>query len=419
MDILKNMVTGKEQRIRFMRKDPTYREGFLNIAASSNKTDHFITASEESRRWVVLQTNPTRLTSNPAFPPEWKENYKSEYFAAIEQSMEENDCEGLKTLANYLYNLNLDSFRPTDIPVSSALAQQRYSSLSVTKAWYVECINRQYLTTANADWIGSYGLEKLFKDFKSEVVTPNGKQGRIPRSFMDFFDEIKSLLPEESQKLTKPHNIPTLVIPAYDICVKALKKAVPGIEYKLVDSYMKPKQLDSPHFQFIPKPEFAKERDPFVDLQGSCILYDSDYKKKREEDGTYRFSAAVMKLWYKRLFEYPFCIPPDLRVLSVKSPEYLLPDEIGTNSNKLDPLAAMKRKIAEIAAKDKRDEPAPKKVQSEPIPFPVDEELDPSLPVDPIADCPECVTSDFVTYKGIMMEAPQFMCANCNTMFSK
>jgi hypothetical protein len=196
-DALRNLITGKEERVREMRKDPSYQKSFSQICLTSN-FDHFIPATEKARRFLCL------LSCFVIFQNKWYQELfpskdPSEYFDELERSLLDNDMVGLKTLMNFLLNLPVRNFKPTKIPMTGFLAKQKLSGLPPLKKWWVEVLKRGWhQSNAEQSWLAVAEELVLFEDFK---VYANSREKKSYSKDINnlplWLEEFKKLVPQK------------------------------------------------------------------------------------------------------------------------------------------------------------------------------------------------------------------------------
>ena len=93
------------------------------------------------------------------------------YFNWLSQSLNVDDNIGLKTFANFLYNLPINHFEQRNIPITSLLISQKQQTLDPFKKYWLDilCMKCQltiYDPTTNTDvpqkWLSEVDLTKMF-----------------------------------------------------------------------------------------------------------------------------------------------------------------------------------------------------------------------------------------------------------------
>lgn len=187
--IIKNIITGEEIRDRAMYSDPVYRENYTNIATSSNNRS-FMVGMEKNRRSYFLTSELEPLLRHPIysqFQPAADANSTilpppdaEAYFISLRSSMMANNYEGLKTLANFLYNLPLGYYDPRKQPPSFSKQQQQLLSMSNMQQWWYEILCRGYVEevrridsrgneTVMSEWPEAMEMNKLWHDYQRRL----------------------------------------------------------------------------------------------------------------------------------------------------------------------------------------------------------------------------------------------------------
>jgi hypothetical protein len=189
-DLLKNLITNKKQRKRRMHKDPKYDEGYANIALASNH-DRFLCVTEQARRILGLESHVDSLLLHPwykhLFTPSPEERRQGitilkKYTNCLAATLYDDNEYGIKTLANFLYNLDLSGFDSRGIPVTMALVRQKIGSFTLFDKWWYQNLLFGYNYTSFADdgseirlWKQQIPLNELFvryQDFEKRNKSP-------------------------------------------------------------------------------------------------------------------------------------------------------------------------------------------------------------------------------------------------------
>ena len=111
-----------------------YKESFNNFAFNSNNY-WFVAAGSNARRYFVLQSKLDDLFSYFKKLGYLQKNMAISYFNWLSQSLNADDCKGLKTFANFLYNLPIDHFEQRNIPITRLLISQKQQTLDPFKKY--------------------------------------------------------------------------------------------------------------------------------------------------------------------------------------------------------------------------------------------------------------------------------------------
>ena len=123
--ILKNLVT--EPKIMIERKgyDPQSIDSYLRVIMTTNN-EHAVPASNDERRWGVLDCAPTYKG-------------KSAYFKDLQERMDDGGREALlHYLMTYQIPVSIDLRNP---PVTKGLNDQKIHSLSPMEQWWMYCLD--------------------------------------------------------------------------------------------------------------------------------------------------------------------------------------------------------------------------------------------------------------------------------------
>ena len=232
--IFKNMVTGTTQRVRSMRKNPTYEESYADFYIASNHYDNLVMASEKSRRYVLFHSYLEPLLNHPLYKKVSK-GANSIYFEQLTNSMLADGMKGLKTFANFLYNIPIDNFQYNSVIGTALLAKHIVKNLNCVKLFWIECIREKanvFPKEANSKWLNKFGPLQLFEKFKrSEYYN---------KLYDDSFSEIiRSMLPKQTKlQFFESLGVYEFELPgnneeSYNNCYTTLITQIAGIDHFL------------------------------------------------------------------------------------------------------------------------------------------------------------------------------------------
>lgn len=174
-NVLKNLITGKDERDRAMFKDPNYRESFAQICCTSN-FEHFLPATEKARRFLCVTSFLEALFQHPYYKTKYPSTdpTHTDYIEALIASLAEDNCKGFRTLMNLLFNLPINKFDPRKIPVTFLLAKQKVASLPLIKKWWLDCLIKGWNDKGMDDegrmggsWETDLKRDDLYEDYKT------------------------------------------------------------------------------------------------------------------------------------------------------------------------------------------------------------------------------------------------------------
>jgi hypothetical protein len=122
---LKGMITGKDHFIEYKGKEPLRVANYIRLSSSGNH-DWQVPAGWDERRFATLDVGEDHKQDHP-------------YFAAIDHEM---DNGGREALLYELLRFDLSKVNLRAIPMTSALLDQKISSLSPEAAWWLDVLMR-------------------------------------------------------------------------------------------------------------------------------------------------------------------------------------------------------------------------------------------------------------------------------------
>lgn len=125
---LKDLVTGEWQFIEYKGREPVKVRNYVRLFITGNNR-WLVPAGIDERRFAVFDMGEEKRQN-------------SAYFQAIETEM---DRGGREALLRYLMDLDLSTIPLKEIPKTSALSEQKVSSLSPEQHWWLDILMRGVL----------------------------------------------------------------------------------------------------------------------------------------------------------------------------------------------------------------------------------------------------------------------------------
>jgi hypothetical protein len=180
---LKNLLTGLYYRLNQKHINQEYVESFHNIMAASNEIASMVLAGPDERRWELYHSTHTHYLKTPAVTKViWGTSaarkadtaFKT-YFNALNDSMYNDDCRGLKTFANFLYHIDFPKWEFRRNLVTPLLFVNKQTHLSNIWQWWLECVvNRE------CDVMGRWNLDQDEESWYNAYVSWfRGKLGQV------------------------------------------------------------------------------------------------------------------------------------------------------------------------------------------------------------------------------------------------
>jgi hypothetical protein len=268
-DNWKNLITAVQQRVREMYKEVYYQTSYVSFVTASNHIDKLVNVDIDSRRFEVYFSYLQPLLQKESYQ-EIFQGDAGKYFDLLIDDMKHNDWTGLKTFANFLYNLPLENFEYRKAIDSQLLWYQKYHNFSPIVKWWMECLlngqntflagpiqnlnppldpnnnnnNQQQQAVTYSTWKETYLLSSLHSYYyeksdysdpseltpQQEFNQPTIKQvmkRRKKENDIDFWQILKPYLPEEVI-LTKNNEIQNLNL---ERCQAAMRKKFTGFDH--------------------------------------------------------------------------------------------------------------------------------------------------------------------------------------------
>ena len=144
---LKDLVTGDHHYVEFKGKEATRVRNYVRLLVSGNQ-NWLVPAGFGERRFATLDVGE-----------EHKEDHA--YFAAIDAEMNNG---GREALLYHLLNFDLTTVNLRSIPKTTALLDQKLSSLDAEQGWWLDVISRGELPWG-CEWIRECASSKLFDTY--------------------------------------------------------------------------------------------------------------------------------------------------------------------------------------------------------------------------------------------------------------
>lgn len=191
INILKNLVTGKTQRVRQMHRDTHYEESYLNICVCGNDIGNLVDVGPDGRRFELYYCDVDPLLKHPLYQRLFGGD-RVTYFEALFKSLFEDNAAGLKTFANLLYNLpKIEDFDITRTYVSPLLIWQKINSMKPLERFWLQCLISGR-NTLNNEWQNKFSLAELYDNFYLQYPSKNKKMTEI-----QFYEFISHYFPSK------------------------------------------------------------------------------------------------------------------------------------------------------------------------------------------------------------------------------
>ena len=199
VNIIKNFITGDTDHISEIYHNPIYKESFKNFAFNSNNY-WFVAAGSNARRYFVLQSRLDDLFGYFKKSGFFQQNMAISYFNWLSQTLSAEENKGLKTFANFLYNLPIDHFEQRNILITRLLITQKQQTLDPFKKYWLDilCMKSQltvYDPTTNSDvptkWLSEVDLTKMFSQYHHKV----GKAKYAAKTPLEYWTLLQTEVP--------------------------------------------------------------------------------------------------------------------------------------------------------------------------------------------------------------------------------
>jgi hypothetical protein len=211
--VLKNLITGNTQRCSAKYQDVTYRESFLHLVILSNWFMSLVNTGRQGRRFICHYMDHAPLMQHPYYQAKFKGDNKK-YFTWLLASMLDNDCRGLKTFANFLYNCPLGNFDHRNTEPTTLLMLQKLRSCTLVEQFWCDCLIN-VTNDSNGIWAPKSSAEELYRFFLRwkgtktvkdqstlEATAKKQKLKKNDMSFGEFWNMLNILLPIDTKGVT-------------------------------------------------------------------------------------------------------------------------------------------------------------------------------------------------------------------------
>lgn len=145
---LKGLVTSKFQMIEQKGIDPIRLDNFVRLIMTSNE-DWVVPAGKDERRFCVLDVAPNVAQNH-------------DYFRAMDEQLNNG---GREALLAHLLSLDISGINLRQIPMTSALLEQKLRSLDSVDGWWLQRLMEGAPTRAHSHWPVSVAKEELHDDY--------------------------------------------------------------------------------------------------------------------------------------------------------------------------------------------------------------------------------------------------------------
>ena len=339
VSIMKNLITAKTQRNRRMRLDPEMEDSYLNIAIIANNQDKLVPVDEQERRYEAHESNATALCSTALFTSKCSKLSRPEgWIANIVTSMQGAEGgetnSGLKTLANFLYNLPIPkTWDYRKIFITRQLWRQKMNNIHPVKQWWIMVLlskrNISFtgeiasITPPYADWnwrIDYTAMRALFNDKYQKLQRMSTKEfdehlyELLPKTHIQGINPaIDTWSPQGSEddqnaavreliSWIRPNGDPTFVLPpdndpigrqqalSYWNCRRAVVSALPGAQFAFGEANADPRTtrlaaltLDDVKYRWIPDEDLMKSlRDHTFECKSQVRYAEIDQRSTKD-----------------------------------------------------------------------------------------------------------------------------------------
>lgn len=161
--VLKGLITDSTFIVEPKFRKAVETENYLHILMSSNE-NHVVRASDDERRYFVLDVNDARVGD----------------FAYFENLHAELEAGGYSALLHYLQNVDIADFNVRSIPQTEGLARQKEESLPLEQKWLHYILSRGYFCDSKLgcdsfeEWFNSISCNLVIGSYEN-FVRPRGK----------------------------------------------------------------------------------------------------------------------------------------------------------------------------------------------------------------------------------------------------
>ena len=174
--MLKMLITEPVIPIERKGRDVRFVKNMTHLMIASND-DWVVPAGLDERRFCVIDVGDARAQDRA-------------YFGAIVTEMENG---GREAMLHDLRHRDLSAYRPSEIPVTEALRQQKILSMAPHEKWWLQKLNDGRLLPSHEGWRTEVPRDALYDDY----IVVTGKAGVSPRAIATELGlHLAKLLPE-------------------------------------------------------------------------------------------------------------------------------------------------------------------------------------------------------------------------------
>ena len=174
--MLKMLITEPVIPIERKGRDVRFVKNMTHLMIASND-DWVVPAGLDERRFCVIDVGDARAQHR-------------EYFSAIATEMENG---GREAMLHDLRHRDLSAYRPSEIPVTVALRQQKILSMAPHEKWWLQKLSDGRLLPGHEGWRAEVPRDALYDDY----IVVTGKAGVSPRAIATELGlHLAKLLPE-------------------------------------------------------------------------------------------------------------------------------------------------------------------------------------------------------------------------------
>ena len=162
LGVLKAIITEPHLTIEGKRQNVIQAPNYLHVMMASNE-DWVVPASLEARRFFMLDVGDAMKDDHA-------------HFGAIWAQMETG---GYEAMLHDLLTHDLTGFNVRRVPVTAALQEQKTLSLSGPYAWWLDVLQRGYVSDASHEWTDWVSTETIYASYLDHEKR---RQERRPRS---------------------------------------------------------------------------------------------------------------------------------------------------------------------------------------------------------------------------------------------
>ncbi|SHF01881.1 hypothetical protein SAMN02745157_1451 [Kaistia soli DSM 19436] len=210
---LKDLVTAEIQMIEQKSIDPIRLKNFVRLIMTSNE-DWVVPAGKDERRFAVFDVHP-RCAQN------------HDYFREMREEM---DNGGREALLADLLAFDLSTVNLRQIPMTSALLEQKFRSLDTVEAWWLERLMDGSTKRGGGDWKAEVAVDTLYDDYVAQAEKIGVKRKAEKVQFAIKLGKLVPGLQKTRPWVTDDHNVRrrtwSYVLPDLATCRALLTRAV-------------------------------------------------------------------------------------------------------------------------------------------------------------------------------------------------